>query len=200
MCASRRPRTTSGEDDRRGSLRGPDVGILGAGADSGAPTARRGEGPRRELRRWCKERRLSLAAPVGVGGCLCPGRRSGRGARHRAAGAARRATRRCIASLLAGFCTSVGVRGEEGEYLGTRGVRFHIFPGSPLRRRKPRWVMAALHRRDELAVYRAARGRDRAAVDRGGRAAPARSASISSPIGMRLASRSSPASASRSSA
>jgi ATP-dependent helicase HrpA len=37
----------------------------------------------------------------------------------------------------------VGVRGEEGEYLGTRGVRFHIFPGSPLRRRKPRWVMAA---------------------------------------------------------
>ena len=46
-------------------------------------------------------------------------------------------------SLLAGFCTMVGVRGEEGEYLGTRGVRFHIFPGSPLRRRKPRWVMAA---------------------------------------------------------
>ena len=37
----------------------------------------------------------------------------------------------------------VGVRGEEGVYLGTRGVRFHIFPGSPLRRRKPRWVMAA---------------------------------------------------------
>ena len=35
-------------------------------------------------------------------------------------------------SLLAGFCTSVGVRGEEGEYLGTRAVRFHIFPGSPL--------------------------------------------------------------------
>ena len=35
-------------------------------------------------------------------------------------------------SLLAGFCTNVGVRGEEGEYLGTRGVRFHIFPGSPL--------------------------------------------------------------------
>ncbi len=46
-------------------------------------------------------------------------------------------------SLLAGFCTMVGVRGEEGAYSGTRGVRFHIFPGSPLARRRPRWVMAA---------------------------------------------------------
>ena len=37
----------------------------------------------------------------------------------------------------------VGTRGEEGAYLGTRGVHFHIFPGSPLMRRKARWVMAA---------------------------------------------------------
>jgi ATP-dependent helicase HrpA len=37
----------------------------------------------------------------------------------------------------------VGTRGEEGAYLGTRGVHFHIFPGSPLARRRPRWIMAA---------------------------------------------------------
>ena len=46
-------------------------------------------------------------------------------------------------SLLAGFCTMVGARGEEGVYVGTRGVHFHIFPGSPLVRRRPRWLMAA---------------------------------------------------------
>ena len=100
------------------------------------------EGPRRELRRWCKERRLSLLrlsewedvhAQVSD--------------RARAAGIAPERKPASYAgvhrSLLAGFCTTVGVRGEEGDYLGTRGVRFHIFPGSPLRRRKPRWVMAA---------------------------------------------------------
>src|SRR5260221_12500026 len=37
----------------------------------------------------------------------------------------------------------VGTRGEEGAYLGTRGVHFYLFPGSPLARRRPRWVMAA---------------------------------------------------------
>jgi ATP-dependent helicase HrpA len=100
------------------------------------------EGPRRELRRWCKERQLSLlrlsewedvygqvvdrAAEVGVVGQR---RAASYTAIHRA--------------LLAGFCTTVGVRQEEGEYLGTRGIRFHIFPGSPVRRRRPRWVMAA---------------------------------------------------------
>jgi len=100
------------------------------------------EGPRRELRRWCKARRLSLlrlsewddvysqvterAAQLGIVPQRTPASYTGV---HRA--------------LLAGFCTMVGVRAEEGAYLGTRGVQFHIFPGSPLRRRKPRWVMAA---------------------------------------------------------
>ena len=46
-------------------------------------------------------------------------------------------------ALLAGFFTLVGVRGEEGVYQGTRGTQFHLFPGSALARRKPRWVMAA---------------------------------------------------------
>jgi ATP-dependent helicase HrpA len=100
------------------------------------------QGPRRELRRWCQERQLSLlrlsewddvyaqvadrAAELSI---VPQARAASYAAVHR--------------SLLAGFCTNVGVRGEEGEYLGTRGVRFHLFPGSPLRRRKPRWVMAA---------------------------------------------------------
>jgi ATP-dependent helicase HrpA len=100
------------------------------------------QGPRRELRRWCKERRFSLlrlsewddvhaqvvdrAADIGI--VAQPQAASYTGV-HR--------------SLLAGFCTMVGTRGEEGAYLGTRGVHFHIFPGSPLARRRPRWIMAA---------------------------------------------------------
>jgi ATP-dependent RNA helicase HrpA len=100
------------------------------------------EGPRRELKRWCKERGFSLlrlsewddvyaqvaaqAADIGIAGQRQPASYT---AVHR--------------SLLAGFCTMVGARGEEGVYLGTRGVHFHIFPGSSLMRRRPRWVMAA---------------------------------------------------------
>jgi ATP-dependent helicase HrpA len=100
------------------------------------------EGPRREVRRWCKERGLSLqrlsewedvytqvvdrAAELGIVAQRSPASYTGV---HRA--------------LLAGFCTMVGTRGEDGAYLGTRGVHFHIFPGSPLKRRRPRWLMAA---------------------------------------------------------
>ncbi len=99
-------------------------------------------GPRRELKRWCKERHLSLlrlsewddvytqvverAAQLGIVAGQQPASYAGV---HR--------------SLLAGFFTMVGTVSEEGTYLGTRGVRFHLFPGSPLKRRKPRWVMAA---------------------------------------------------------
>jgi ATP-dependent helicase HrpA len=99
------------------------------------------EGPRRELRRWCKERGLSLLR-------LSEWEDVYAQVADRAAEMGLKSQRRSASytgvhrSLLAGFCTMVGVRGEEGEYLGTRGVRFHIFPGSPLRRRKPRWVMA----------------------------------------------------------
>jgi ATP-dependent helicase HrpA len=100
------------------------------------------EGTRRELRRWCKERGLSLlrlsewedvhaqvvdrAKEIGIVG---QSKAASYTAVHRA--------------LLAGFCTSVGTLGEEGVYAGTRGVHFHIFPGSPLKRRRPRWIMAA---------------------------------------------------------
>lgn len=100
------------------------------------------EGPRRELRRWCKERQFSLlrlsewddvytqvverAADVGI---VAQRQAASYTGVHR--------------SLLAGFCTTVGLRGDEGAYLGTRGVQFHIFPGSSLARRRPRWIMAA---------------------------------------------------------
>jgi ATP-dependent helicase HrpA len=100
------------------------------------------EGPRRELRRWCKEHHLSVlrlsewddvyiqvvdrARELGI---VAQRTKASYTGVHRA--------------LLAGFCTMVGTRGEDGAYLGTRGVHFHIFPGSPLARRRPRWVMAA---------------------------------------------------------
>jgi ATP-dependent helicase HrpA len=99
-------------------------------------------GPRRELRRWCKEHHLSVlrlsewddvytqvvdrARELGI---VAQGAKASYTGVHRA--------------LLAGFCTMVGTRGEDGAYLGTRGVHFHIFPGSQLARRRPRWVMAA---------------------------------------------------------
>ena len=100
------------------------------------------EGPRRELRRWCKERQLSLLrlSEWDDVHAQIADRAAGLGLVGQAKSASYAAVHR---ALLAGFCTVVGMRGEEGEYLGPRGIRFHIFPGSALKRRRPRWVMAA---------------------------------------------------------
>jgi ATP-dependent helicase HrpA len=100
------------------------------------------EGTRRELRAWCKLQHLSLlrlsewddvhaqvaerAREIGI---APRGWSASYAAVHRA--------------LLAGFCTMVGARGEQGGYLGTRGIQFFLFPRSPLAKRKVRWVMAA---------------------------------------------------------
>jgi ATP-dependent helicase HrpA len=46
-------------------------------------------------------------------------------------------------SLLPGLLGNLGEKTERGDYLGARGLRFSIAPGSPLRDRSPRWVMAA---------------------------------------------------------
>jgi ATP-dependent helicase HrpA len=47
-------------------------------------------------------------------------------------------------ALIAGLLGNIGMKGEEaGEYLGTRGIRFYIHPGSGLRKKQPRWVLAA---------------------------------------------------------
>jgi ATP-dependent helicase HrpA len=47
-------------------------------------------------------------------------------------------------SLLAGLLSHIGLKqGDTREYLGARGTRFAIFPGSALARKPPQWVMAA---------------------------------------------------------
>ena len=47
-------------------------------------------------------------------------------------------------ALLAGLLSHVGLKDpESNEYLGARGARFAIFPGSSLRKKQPRWIMSA---------------------------------------------------------
>ncbi|MDT7554586.1 MAG: ATP-dependent helicase HrpA, partial [Pseudonocardiales bacterium] len=47
-------------------------------------------------------------------------------------------------AVLSGLLSQIGLReGETREYLGARGAHFMIFPGSPLAKKNPRWVMAA---------------------------------------------------------
>lgn len=46
-------------------------------------------------------------------------------------------------SLLTGLLGHVGLKTEEDDYLGPRGRKFHIFPGSGLFKKKPKWIMAA---------------------------------------------------------
>jgi len=46
-------------------------------------------------------------------------------------------------SLLPGLLGGIGQLDERGEYLGTRGLRFRLAPGTKLRERAPRWLMAA---------------------------------------------------------
>jgi ATP-dependent helicase HrpA len=45
-------------------------------------------------------------------------------------------------ALLAGLLGNIGFKTEEGEYLGARGIRFTIFPGSGLRKAQPKWLIA----------------------------------------------------------
>ncbi len=47
-------------------------------------------------------------------------------------------------ALLAGLLGNVGFKdGEADTYLGARGIRFSIAPGSALKKQRPKWVMAA---------------------------------------------------------
>jgi len=47
-------------------------------------------------------------------------------------------------ALITGLLGNIGCKGEDAdEYLGARGIRFAIFPGSGLRRKQPKWVVAA---------------------------------------------------------
>ncbi|NSC22943.1 ATP-dependent RNA helicase HrpA [Streptomyces albus subsp. chlorinus] len=47
-------------------------------------------------------------------------------------------------SLLAGLLSHIGLKDtDKNEYLGARGAKFAVFPGSALFRKPPRWVMSA---------------------------------------------------------
>jgi ATP-dependent helicase HrpA len=46
-------------------------------------------------------------------------------------------------ALLTGLLSNIGFRHEQYEYLGARGLKFFIFPGSGLHKVKPKWIMAS---------------------------------------------------------
>ncbi|MDH5245954.1 MAG: ATP-dependent RNA helicase HrpA, partial [Betaproteobacteria bacterium] len=47
-------------------------------------------------------------------------------------------------ALLAGLLGNVGcLDGETGGYVGARGIRFHVHPGSGLAKKRPKWILAA---------------------------------------------------------
>jgi len=46
-------------------------------------------------------------------------------------------------ALLAGLLGNVGMKTEEGDFLGARGIKFWIHPGSGIGRKSGRWIMAA---------------------------------------------------------
>ncbi|CAA9891044.1 ATP-dependent RNA helicase HrpA [Candidatus Methylobacter favarea] len=46
-------------------------------------------------------------------------------------------------ALLPGLLSNIGFRHEQYEYLGARGLKFFIFPGSGLHKIRPKWIMAA---------------------------------------------------------
>ncbi|MCP4041736.1 MAG: ATP-dependent RNA helicase HrpA [Gammaproteobacteria bacterium] len=46
-------------------------------------------------------------------------------------------------ALLTGLLGHIGVKDDKGEYLGARGIRFRIHPGSGMSKGAPKWIMAA---------------------------------------------------------
>ncbi|RME32387.1 MAG: ATP-dependent RNA helicase HrpA, partial [Gammaproteobacteria bacterium] len=46
-------------------------------------------------------------------------------------------------ALLSGLVGQIGMLDEQGEYLGPRGMKFRIFPGSTVAAKPPKWIMAA---------------------------------------------------------
>ncbi len=46
-------------------------------------------------------------------------------------------------ALLTGLLSNIGFRHEQYEYLGGRGLKFFIFPGSGLHKLRPKWIVAA---------------------------------------------------------
>ncbi|WP_299806819.1 ATP-dependent RNA helicase HrpA [uncultured Shewanella sp.] len=46
-------------------------------------------------------------------------------------------------SLLTGLLSHIGFKDKDNEYLGARNRKFFVFPGSPLAKKGPKWIMAA---------------------------------------------------------
>ncbi len=46
-------------------------------------------------------------------------------------------------ALLSGFPGNIGVKQDEGGYMGARGIKFHVHPGSALAKKAPKWVLVA---------------------------------------------------------
>ncbi|WP_047250087.1 ATP-dependent RNA helicase HrpA [Chromobacterium subtsugae] len=47
-------------------------------------------------------------------------------------------------ALVTGLIGNIGMKNQEGDdYQGARGVAFHVFPGSGLKKAKPKWLVAA---------------------------------------------------------
>ncbi|MDO5609642.1 MAG: DUF3418 domain-containing protein, partial [Pseudomonadota bacterium] len=46
-------------------------------------------------------------------------------------------------ALIAGLPTQIGHLGERGDFEGPRGRRFRVFPGSPLAKKPPAWLLSA---------------------------------------------------------
>lgn len=97
---------------------------------------------RNKLRQWCKAHFLSyvrinewldihqqLVSQISEMGLRVNVEAADYGAIHRA--------------VLTGLLGHLGLKSEKDDYLGARGSRFYIFPGSGLRKKPPRWLMAA---------------------------------------------------------
>ena len=60
-------------------------------------------------------------------------------------------------AIVTGLLDHIGLHDERGDYLGARGRRFRIFPGSGVAKKPPRWVVAAeLIETSQLFAHRVA--------------------------------------------
>ncbi|MFW5450433.1 MAG: ATP-dependent RNA helicase HrpA [Methylophagaceae bacterium] len=46
-------------------------------------------------------------------------------------------------ALLAGLLSNIAIKTDKNEYTGTRNLKLHIFPGSGLHKKGPKWIMAS---------------------------------------------------------
>ena len=112
-----------------------------------------------QFRKRCQGRVPALPAHPRVAGPRRPAAPGGQGGRRHAQPRRRPSPSDIHVALLSGLLSHVGLRdAARREYLGARGARFAIFPGSALARQQPAWVMVA-----ELVETSRLWGRDRRA-------------------------------------